>query len=778
MSTIVINVNDTITSSDTIVLKVVQVADTCQTVVSDPNVGWKIGTLFLAIIVIGAVCIYGVCKLFNFKLCFDRLLSRNLFLQFGIVAVFLLILFFMSWLFLDMSGCEWKQFAKDSNVSEWLLPLYLLIDTNAFNNLYINGVNGWALGVSSITFVIGAFIFNGAIIAIITNSIERRVQNHQEGHIHYLKSGHYIIMGYDEMVPSFITHIFEQGKAKKPYVLILSSTEATVIKEKLRTSFSEKQMKQIIINYGHKTSTEDYKEIYLEAAQHVYIVGDHHKPAHDAINVECLDSVYRYLSNPKVTKRPGGITCVFKDLDTYAAFKTSDIFSKMADLGVDFIPYNFYTGWAKQVFVKRKYKDFDNPEVEAYKYPAVYGKGITPDDERYVHLVFVGTTNFAVAFAMEAAHVLHFPNAEKVKTKITFIDKNADKEKEEFIIRNRHFFEIQPFYYYDFTNEKKEKKEKEGVRDEYVRFTGNDVGFLDVEFEFIKGDVFSKKVQDEIENWAKEHNEKQYLSIFLAMTDQRQNFVMGMNMPDAVYEQAVAIFIRQDRSDNFVTNLRNADIKKDDNKFKYWTVNERGQLGIKYCNARYANIYPFGMNETAFSEDNHSLKRAKLINYLYCTMPSDYKFQELTALEEIDPNDIWEKANEEWSRLPVALRWSNLYNSYTIRTKLACLRAMRKLDITDTSHDYEPLSVYEVDELAKVEHNRWNVEKLLMGYRKARANEDKFVHPEYEDDLKMNKKLFIHHDIRPYEGLGDIQKLDCELSRYIPWIMKMTEGNG
>ena len=454
MIAIVINVKDTITSGDTIVLKVTKLAETCQSMVSEPNVGWKIGALFFTIVAISVGFFYLINKFFKFKLWFDRLLSRNMLIQFSIMAVALFFLFLLSWLFLDMSGCEWKQFAKDSNVPEWLLPLYLLIDTNAFNNLYINGIHGWALVVSSVTFVVGAFIFNGAIIAIITNSIEQRVRNHHEGHIHYLRSGHYIIMGYDEMVSSFITNIFEKRKEKKPYVLVLSSTDSTVIKEKLRTSFSEEQMKHIIVNYGHKTSTEDFKDIYLESAQHVYIVGDHHKPAHDAINVECLDSVCRYLGNPKVTKRPGGITCVFKDLDTYAAFKTSDIFSKMADLGVEFIPYNFYAGWAKQVFVKRKYKDFDNPGSEPYKYPAVYGKGITSDDDRYVHIVFVGTTNFAVAFAMEAAHVLHFPNAEKAKTKITFIDKNADKEKEEFIIRNRHFFEIQPFYYYDLTNEK------------------------------------------------------------------------------------------------------------------------------------------------------------------------------------------------------------------------------------------------------------------------------------------------------------------------------------
>ena len=713
---------------------------------------------------------------------FDRVLAQNLMRQLAVLGIALLFALGLSYLFLAASNSQWEQFCEAENLNKWLLPLYLLLDSNALNNLYMGNdgthVHGWMLIASSITFLIGAFIFNGVIIGIITNSIERRVANHQEGHIHYLKSGHYIIMGYDEMVPSFISYIFE--KDKNAYVLIMTSAEVADIREKLHKSFTEEQMRHIIINYGHRISTEDFKDIYLETAEHIYIVGNHKKSAHDAINVECVDSICRYLEDPRVKGHPDRIVCVFKDLDTYAAFKTSEIFKKVGNLGIEFIPYNFYTGWAKQVFVKREYKDFDYPG-KTYSYPAVYGKGITPDDDKYVHLVFVGTTNFAVAFAMEAANVLHFPNySEKgKKTKITFIDINADKEKEEFIIRNRHFFEIQPFYYYDVTTEDKDKKEKEGERDEYVIFK-NKSPFLDVEFEFIKGNIFSKPIQDLIETWAKEHDEsreagKQYLSIFLALADQRQNFVMGMNMPDAVYDNGVPVFIRQDRSDNFVTNLRNADTK-DNKKMTYAYVNEKDELIEKKRDARYAHIYPFGMNETAYTADNHSLKRAKLINYLYSTADYDTrKFQSILALDAMSPEQIWAEADNYWRELSVALKWSSLYNAYTMRTKLATLRAMRGLDITNKSRDYDTLSSEEIEVLAKVEHNRWNVEKLVMGFRKPHADEDKYEHEVFKKQLASNKKLFIHHDIRPYEDLDMVHKYDEEFAGYIPWIMKMSE---
>ena len=94
----------------------------------------------------------------------------------------------------------------------------------------------------------------------------------------------------------------------------------------------------------------------------------------------------------------------------------------------------------------------------------------------------------------------------------------------------------------------------------------------------------------------------------------------------------------------------------------------------------------------------------------------------------------------------------------------------------DSSHDKDDLTQNEIDLIARIEHNRWNVEKLLMGYRKARKDEDKYQQSLLEKShVKGNKNLFIHHDIRPFHELDGVQKMDFEISKYIPWILKMTE---
>ena len=81
---------------------------------------------------------------------FDRLLSKSLWRQFLMLGAVLIAALGLSYLLLSWSGAEWKEFCKEKDLNQWLLPIYLLIDSNALNTLYSGGhVHGWMLMVSS-----------------------------------------------------------------------------------------------------------------------------------------------------------------------------------------------------------------------------------------------------------------------------------------------------------------------------------------------------------------------------------------------------------------------------------------------------------------------------------------------------------------------------------------------------------------------------------------------------------------------------------------------------
>jgi hypothetical protein len=181
------------------------------------------------------------------------------------------------------------------------------------------------------------------------------------------------------------------------------------------------------------------------------------------------------------------------------------------------------------------------------------------------------------------------------------------------------------------------------------------------------------------------------------------------------------------------------------------------------------------MNDMAYFSDEIDFYQAKLINYLYCNSDNN-RFPDTLVLNAISDETIWKEADDRWHELKVSERWSNLYAAYSIRCKLDSLRAMRGLDKDDHSKDRSPLTPTEIDEIAKVEHNRWNVEKLLMGYRKAKTEEDRYVHKGHPKEWKSNKKNFyIHSDIRPFGDLDEVQQLDMEIAKFIPWILEMSE---
>ena len=69
----------------------------------------------------------------------------------------------------------------------------------------------------------------------------------------------------------------------------------------------------------------------------------------------------------------------------------------------------------------------------------------------------------------------------------------------------------------------------------------------------------------------------------------------------------------------------------------------------------------------------------------------------------------------------------------------------------------EDLTNDQIELLAEIEHNRWNVEELLLGYRPVKKEEDNDIFANRSKKQEYKEK-FIHYDIRPYNGLKEDEK--------------------
>jgi hypothetical protein len=119
-------------------------------------------------------------------------------------------------------------------------------------------------------------------------------------------------------------------------------------------------------------------------------------------------------------------------------------------------------------------------------------------------------------------------------------------------------------------------------------------------------------------------------------------------------------------------------------------------------------------------------------------------------------------------------KWSNIFAAASIPTKLRCIGI--NWDI-NTPCPLKEMTEDQVALLAEIEHNRWNIEELLLGYRPVKCAEDQEIDAD-RSRKKYWKERFIHYDIRPFDGLKEdntgrkANVYDEVIVRSLPLILK------
>lgn len=244
--------------------------------------------------------------------------------------------------------------------------------------------------------------------------------------------------------------------------------------------------------------------------------------------------------------------------------------------------------------------------------------------------------------------------------------------------------------------------------------------FLDLEFEFIQANVADEKMRNEISAWA--NNVKEVLTISVCTDMPHRSMAAGLYLPDEVFDNNIPVWVYQPA---------------------------KGDMKEYLGNSYFKNVSTFGMSGKELNIKNEELiRQAKRLNHFYWHSDNP----------TYDANTI----DEEWQGLTIYKKWSNLYNVSAIPAK------MRAVD-NDLEGNNEVIS--------KVEHNRWNVEKLLMGFRPTTPAEHEEINPNGVRDIAKKKRYqnekFAHDDIRPFDELDKAtQNIDRNFTKEIPNIIK------
>ncbi|MEE0268134.1 MAG: hypothetical protein UD103_09175 [Bacteroidales bacterium] len=569
--------------------------------------------------------------------------------------------------------------------------------------------------LATIIAICGVFLLNGVLISSIVGWIDKRKERYLQGlepYQRFLKrKEHYVIIGGSDIVEGIVEQIFEtpQKNGEMPYILIQTSNNVEDFRHKLFSGLDVEQQKHIIIRYGNRNVKEDIEKLYLDKALEVYVIGeetrtDDMESYHDTMNMKCLNLIYEKVEGNTFfakSDEDNRLVCyfMFEYQTTFNVFQYSEI-SEEIKKRINFKPFYYYEMWAQRVLVC---KELD-PEAE-YEYLPLEGiYGIKKDDDDYVHLVVVGMTRMGTALATQAALMAHYPNfvEKNIRTKITLIDENADKEKNFYIDRYDRLFALSNWSYKEMVRSESGKDELKTVFTHTpVEFEHLGGDFLDVEWEFIQGSVAQLELQKYIEDCASKTHK---MTIAICKDEPSRCLAAALNLEWRIYDKAMQVLVYNRYDDALIEQLKN-----------------EGKYGIS---SPFKNkLKAFGMASKCFRknilEDSDTL--AKEFHKVY-NKGQDVEIEKLTDY------------------------WSNVYVSNTLWSKLRCVEIEK-----------EEIKAEDKEILVKVEHNRWNIEKLIMSFRHLEKEEQDKAKEDKEEKKRLKSEM-AHLDICSNARLREIDK--------------------
>lgn len=700
----------------------------------------------------------------------DRILSRGRYWH--ILVIFLLValvpfaiaavgsmfglcntdLLFNSYMYTPEDIAIFERVKGEAQESPSLLETVLYQFRGFGNHFYAGTATGkaWALVIG----ILGTVLFSGLLIPSVLSVIRMRSDNWQWGMARYRiqHSPYAVVLGATDDVPELIHKLLSSKDHPVKYVIVQSLQNVFYYRTSLQQHLTQREEFHTILYHGGRNTMRELEELYLDKASEVYILGEipyyERESDHDSLNVQCIRLIANLL---KDSRRKTRMKC-FVQFDyptTFTSFQFSDL-NDVVKKQVEFIALNKHELWAQRVLVQS-----GMPGSEDYL-PLEGDTRMDANCQKHVHLVVIGLSAQGAALAVQAAHVAHYPNfcSKGLRTRITVIDSSAEREKDVLMSQYDTLFDVCRWRAYDLS--------KTTEPEEVEWHNGGDDNFLDIEWEFVQGRVESAEVRQFLSQIAGQSDA--VVTVAVCFRNPQQSMSAAFNLPRQVYRHAVQVLVWQHSLSDIINN-----------------ISGQGMAADKRGDMRYGKLRPFGMSGKSFVGPIIDYRLAKLVNYAYWRTDDTT----LQHVNDIDATTGLPNQESFWQQSSAVDQWSSNYNAVSVPVKL---RSMG-LDLLHSPVE-EIISVFashDPQETINVEHNRWNVEKLLTGYRVLTADEKaeferlraQLPHSEYKKHKKKLQKGWemAHLDICPMEELKTIDApavdYDIFLTQAYPSIVKL-----
>lgn len=660
-------------------------------------------------------------------------------------------------------------------------------------------------GWNALIAILGIFLLNGLLVSTLISWFDKQKDRWHNGEIrykprHFGKYRYAIVIGANEIAASVIRNLLTPKKCgeinfkcegNNRYIILQTDQNVQDVRDTLASYLTEDMLEKVIIYKALRNSESEIKKLYPEYASEIYILGESTltnggEPYHDALNMTCVNIIAGILEKSRAKrlaiKEQKGISArrvckvMFEYQTTYSIFQFSDIPATVKQ-NLVFIPFNRFESWAKKV-IADGFSYADSSEKTLITYTPLDGTGIKQDSDKHVHFIIVGMSKMGIAMGIQAMLQSHYMNYERHRTRISFIDTEADKEMNFFKGRYSNLFELTRNRYIDANNSSSSRSEwkdpmtETGCKWKHLDKEGKN--FIDIEIEFIKGSVES----DGVRKYLKEATsaENALVTIAICLTKTHQAVAASLYMPIEVYKSKnlQEIWVYQRESADIIANL---DTPSD---------------------LRYKKVRPFGMLHGGYMEDRAQYLKALLVNCAYDLG----KMDKYTLSDKNNPD--YKRARKSWRQLSVDKKWSNRFFANSISLKIRSVipgdsrfctssAIIEQLKTNSASDKIIENAIKDNELLAKCEHNRWNVQQLILGYYPCdRGLFEEFVKLNSNSALGLDNgefkrkkaevkenELHMHPNICSYSCLDSVDSgakvYDIQLNNAIPKILSLVD---
>ncbi len=581
-----------------------------------------------------------------------------------------------------------------------------------------------------------------------------------------------VIIGVNEQTATIAKKSLRRPDVK--YVLIQTRNEVAKERFKLELKLNRLDEEKVVFYFGDRVIYEDIKDLGLERAKEVYILGedmsDKAEQDHDSYNMKCLELISHYCENMPKKKSWAGkkLRCHvnFEYQSTYTIFKSTNIYNRLNE-NVEFLPFNIHEIWAKKVLVDNYAiipgNRADESSVQRYLPLDCYKDvqtnqyvGIKCDTDKSVHLFVVGMNQMGTELALQAALLTHLPNyhTKGCRTTISFIDEQA--------ARGGEFLEEQLSALFALCRHRTIKcKKGERIKrweeekdvdidpmcDENSPYhhLGREGNFMDIQWEFIEGNVASKEILDYMTEVASD--DRKTCTVAVCFNNPALSIATALYLPEAIMEKVLQVLVYQINSFDLTQKVATGETE--------WK--------------RYEKLKPFGMLEDCYKDTMFDNILAKLALAIYMKGNLQYSKGNI----DFFINYI----NELWSEEGIVNKMSNinLVDSFPSKLRSAGLSKYSSTEECNKALNDDGL----IHLLSKAEHNRWLTERLTLGYRPLTEEEMSFFLNLKDDKKRKIRKEFLkrkqraHLDICSYEMLAVVDKTLTNDSQIIRNLLRL-----